>query len=1162
MGAAASNYAITEVNGTLTVNKAPLIVEVDDSTRLYGSTNPGFTASYVGLVNNDASTVISNLAFNTAATTGSSIGTYAINASGGSASNYLIGYISGTLSITPAPLTIAANNASRTYGATNPAFSASYNGLVAGDTSTVVSGLTLNTTATTGSSVGSYAISGMGAAASNYAISYVNGTLTVGQAALTITANDASRTYGATNPAFSASYNGLVAGNTSSVISGLALSTAATTGSSVGTYAISGMGAAASNYAISYVNGTLTVGQAALTITANDASRTYGATNPSFSASYTGLTAGDTSSVISGLTLGTVATTGSSVGTYAISGMGAAASNYAISYVNGTLTVGQAALTITANDASRTYGATNPAFSASYNGLTAGDTNTVVSGLALSTAATTGSSVGTYTISGMGAVASNYAISYVNGTLTVGQAALTITANNASRTYGATNPSFSASYNGLTAGDTSSVVSGLTLGTAATTGSSVGSYTITALGATASNYAITEVNGTLTVGQAALTITANDASRMYGSSNPAFSASYAGLVAGDTSSVVSGLALGTAATTTSNVGSYAITGMGAAASNYAISYVNGTLAVTKAPLVIEVGDASRTYGATNPAFTATYIGLVAGNTSSVISGLTLGTAATTGSSVGSYAINGSGAIASNYLIGYAPGTLTVGQASLTITANDATRTYGSSNPAFTASYNGLVAGDTSSVIAGLSLGTAATTGSNVGSYAIAGSGGVASNYAISYVNGTLAVTPAALTITANDAARLYGASDPTFTASYNGLVAGDTSAAIHNVAFSSTDTSTSPLGTYTINVGGGTNSNYTISFASGHLVVAQGFLTIIANDASRLYGASDPAFSASYAGFVGTDNPSLISGLHFVTTETSQAGIGTYSITGAGASIANYAISYVFGTLTVTPAPLTVAVNNTSRTYGSADPTFTSTVTGLQYGQGAGVVTGLTYAATDSANSSVGSYIIAASGGMASNYTLNYVNGALSVNPAVLTVTAGNASRLATQGDPAFTYTSSGYVLGDTAAILSGVHVTASDFGTPVNGVYAITPFGGSAANYTITYVNGALTVTGGINPITLGNGGSGGSGSGSILSQIVTNQISQVAAGNALVIGNAAGINAASEGSGLQYLINFLGESSYGSSSDDKKSSSNCLKTGSARDGGECAAALTIRGY
>ncbi len=83
------------------------------------------------------------------------------------------------VNVAAAPLSVSANNATRAYSASNPAFTASYGGLVNGDTATVVSGVSFTTTATTTSTPGTYPITPSGGFAANYTLGYVNGTLTV-----------------------------------------------------------------------------------------------------------------------------------------------------------------------------------------------------------------------------------------------------------------------------------------------------------------------------------------------------------------------------------------------------------------------------------------------------------------------------------------------------------------------------------------------------------------------------------------------------------------------------------------------------------------------------------------------------------------------------------------------------------------------------------------------------------------------------------------------------------------------------------------------------------------------------------------------------------------------------------------------------------------------
>ena len=105
------------------------------------------------------------------------------------------------------------------------------------------------------------------------------------------------------------------------------------------------------------------------------------------------------------------------------------------------------------------------------------------------------------------------------------------------------------------------------------------------------------------------------------------------------------------------------------------------------------------------------------------------------------------------------------------------------------------------------------------------------------------VVPAPLTITANNQTKFYGAALPALTASYSGLVNGDTAASLTTQpSLSTTGSSTSPVGTYTIAASGAVDPNYTISYASGTLSVIPASLTITAGNASKVYGAAMPAF--------------------------------------------------------------------------------------------------------------------------------------------------------------------------------------------------------------------------------------------------------------------------------------------------------------------------------
>ena len=162
----------------------------------------------------------------------------------------------------------------------------------------------------------------------------------------------------------------------------------------------------------------------------------------------------------------------------------------------------------------------------------------------------------------------------------------------------------------------------------------------------------------------------------------------------------------------------------------------------------------------------------------------------------------------------------------------------------------------------------------------------------------------------------------------------------------------------------------------------------------------------------------------------------------------------------MTPAALTVTAGSPSQVYGAALPALTYTDSGLVNGDTASVFSGsLSTSATS--GSGVGGYAITQGSLSAGpNYTLSYSPGTLTVTPAALTVTADGLSSIYGATRPALTYTVSGLVNGDTAAVLSGSLTTSCNAGSHV-GSYGINQGTLSAnLNYALNFNAGILTVT------------------------------------------------------------------------------------------------------
>ena len=245
-----------DISGTVTdvINKANATVTVTPYSLTYDGAAHTATGTVTGV--NGAALMGLNLS----GTTHTNAATYSTDAWTFTDSTGNYNSATGRVSdlITPAPLTVTANNATTTYGAGLPAFTGSVSGAVNGDTFVE----SFSTLANASSPAGVYAItpSVTGADLINYSVTDVPGVLTIDPAPLTITANDQTKVLNAPNPALTASYSGFVLGEGPAVLNGtLTCTTTAVLNSPVGGYPITCSGLSSANYTITYVTGKLSV---------------------------------------------------------------------------------------------------------------------------------------------------------------------------------------------------------------------------------------------------------------------------------------------------------------------------------------------------------------------------------------------------------------------------------------------------------------------------------------------------------------------------------------------------------------------------------------------------------------------------------------------------------------------------------------------------------------------------------------------------------------------------------------------------------------------------------------------------------------------------------------------------------------------------------------
>src|SRR5207302_1323103 len=170
-------------------------------------------------------------------------------------------------------------------------------------------------------------------------------------------------------------------------------------------------------------------------------------------------------------------------------------------------------------------------------------------------------------------------------------------------------------------------------------------------------------------------------------------------------------------------------------SNYSFDYHKGTLTVGKATLKVTADDQHITYGDSDPAFTFTYDGFVNAQDATVLGTEPTCSVAGAHANAGAYDITCAGGVDNNYSFDYHKGTLTVGKATLKVTADDQHITYGDSDPAFTFTYDGFVNAQDATVLGTEPTCSVAGAHANAGAYDITCAGGVDNNYSFDYHKG-------------------------------------------------------------------------------------------------------------------------------------------------------------------------------------------------------------------------------------------------------------------------------------------------------------------------------------------------------------------------------------------------------------------------------------------
>ena len=900
--------------------------------------------------------------------------------------------VPGTLKVNKKAVTIKSADKEKTYDGT---------ALVNGDTALATNdgwvgdeGVEVTFTGSqtdVGSSANSFTyVAKAGTNLDNYDISKTEGTLKVtkNETTITITADSGEKTYdGTALTKNQATVNGLPAALTIETVVTGTQTDAGNSANVVTSYTIkdaSGKDVTANFTGVETVDGTLTVTKAALTVTTGSAEKEYdGTALTKDEATITGLVNNETATATAN---GSQTEVGSSDNTYTIAWGTAKADNYTITDELGTLEVTKntAKVTLTAASADKTYDGTaltNATVTAS--GLPAGFTAQATASGSQTDAGSSANVVNDgfkiFDASGADKTANFTNVEKVDGTLTVSKRTVTLKSADLSKEYDG-----AALINGSTPLETEE---GWVEGEGATytfTGSQtlVGSSNNMFIyklndNTKESNYTINKTEGTLTVtnrdAKYEITVVANSATATYdGKEHSAKGFETLEFEVEGKTYTVEGLT--TQDPTQVNAGTYTnnITGTAVVkdadgnivTDQFKVNTENGKLVINKATVTVTADDKTKVYdndASTDPELTATVEGVVAGET------INYSLSREDGQDVGGYTITVTPGQNPNYDVTVEPGTFTITQltdkVTVTITENSGTEKYDGTEKTVTG-YTVSIDNELYTEKDFSFKGNDTVKGTDAGEYQMelkpedfANTNENFSNVVFVIVDGTLTITKRTVVMTSADDTKPYDGTaltNDTVTVTGDGFAEGE--GATYDVTGTITEVGESK-NTFTYTLNEGTDiKNYEITQVQGTLEVTASAeeitVTITGNTATVVYNGEEhevTGYTAKASSdlydvekdftFTGTAEAARTHVVEDKDTDgNTPMGLTADMFKNTNPNFANVKFVVEDGSVTITPAPLTVDTEGATKTYdGTALTNANYTVTGLKHEETIGV---------------------------------------------------------------------------------------------------------------------------------------------------------------------------------------------------------------------------------
>ena len=1113
-------------DGWLKIDRKDITVTADDKTKVYGTDDPELTATVDGLVDD------AEIEYKLSRAEGEDVGEYTITVAGAAEQgNYTVTYVPGTLTITPVTdkvtVTITEHSGDAKYDGTEKTVSG-YDVAIS-NTLYTEADFTFGGDATIkGTDADTYNMELKPADFTNESPNFTNvefvivdGTLDIAKREVTLTSADDEKVYDSTaltNDEVTVSGDGFVEGEGATYdVTG----TQTNVGESKNTFTYTlNEGTKAANYDITTVEGTLEVtpvtDEVIVTITEHSGDAKYDGEEKTV----TGYDVAIDNELytVNDFTFGGDATIkGTDAGSYDMELTAADFTNTSINFTNvtfvivdGTLEIAKREVTLTSADDAKVYDGTpltNNTVTVSGDGFAEGE-GAAYDVTGSQTAKGESKNTFTYTLN-EGTKADNYVITTVEGTLKVtaaGEVVVTITEHSGSELYDGTEKTVTG-YDVDISNELYTESDFTFKGDATIKGTDAGSYSMELKAedfvnnsTNFSKVTFVIVDGTLEIAKRNVTLTSADDEKVYDGkalTNDTVTVTGDGFAEGEGAAYD---VTGTRTEVGNNPNAFTYTlNEGTKAENYNITKVEGTLTVT--PLTDKV-----TVTITENSGTEKYDGAektVTGYTVSIDNALYTesdftfsGTDSVSGTDAGTYNMELKAEDFANISKNFSnvefvivDGTLVITKRAVTLTSADAEQVYNGNaltNSTVSVSGDGFADGEGASYDV---TGSQTEVGESKNAFTYTLSEGTkADNYVIETVEGTLTVTPVTdkvtVTITEHSGEYVYDSTEKTVSgydvAISNPLYTEEDFTFDGNDSVSGTD-----VNTYNMELTAEDFQNVSKNFANvefvivdGQLVITKKPVTITAGSATKVYDGTElicKDYTAEGLAEGDTVDSVAITGSQTVVGKSDNVADVVVIMDGTKVVTNNYEVTYVKGTLEVTPVTDEVVVTITEHsgeyTYDASEKTVTGyDVTSIS--NDLYTVADFTFSGTDSVSGiNAGTYDMALTAEDFANISKNFANvkfvivdGQLTINKMDLTITAASGEKIY-DGTP---LTDAGYdntvlALGDAIESVSvvGSQTFVGSSANVASDAKLVNAAGEDVtANYDITYVDGTLTVT------------------------------------------------------------------------------------------------------